>query len=88
MSDYKAIDSSADVQVCWVLGRLGLVSEDPGIEEVIRAARVLRPDFPGVFDLSLWRIGRTLCRPANPRCGECELNDLSLISRSLAALHD
>ena len=46
--------------------------EGPGLEEVVRAARTLNPDFPGVFDLSLWRIGRTVCRPANPRCGNCQ----------------
>jgi endonuclease-3 len=81
MSDYKAIDISADVQVCRVMGRLGFVPEDPGIEEVVRAARTLSPDFPGVFDLSLWRIGRTVCRPSNPRCDDCVLNDLCAYAR-------
>jgi len=49
MADYGAIDISADVQVCRVMGRLGFVPEDPGLEEVVRAARTLSPDFPGVL---------------------------------------
>jgi endonuclease III len=81
MADYGAIDISADVQVCRVMGRLGFVPEDPGLEEVVRAARTLSPDFPGVFDLSLWRIGRTLCRPTNPHCSECMVSDLCAYAR-------
>jgi uncharacterized HhH-GPD family protein len=81
MSDYRAIDISADVHVRRVMGRLGFVRQDPGLGEVVEAARTLNLDFPGVFDLSLWRIGRTVCHPANPRCSECVLNDLCTYAR-------
>jgi endonuclease-3 len=76
MSDYRQIDISADVQVCRVMGRLGFVSEDPSVEAVIRIARELHPQFPGIFDLAVWDIGRSLCRPVNPQCPKCPLNDL------------
>jgi len=32
----------------------------------------------GIFDLALWDIGRTVCRPRNPRCPECRLKDLCM----------
>jgi endonuclease III len=76
MSDYRQIDISADVQVCRVMGRLGFVAEAPSVEAVIRVARELHPEFPGIFDLAVWDIGRSLCRPTNPSCSKCPLNDL------------
>lgn len=76
LSDYRHIDVSADVQVCRVMARLGFVEEAASPEVVIYAARDLYPDYPGVFDLALWDIGRTVCRPSHPACSECRLRDL------------
>ncbi len=45
-------------------------------EAVIYAARSLYPDCPGVFDLALWEVGRTACRPSHPVCTACRLREL------------
>lgn len=82
MADYRAIDISADVQVLRVMARLGLVEEGAGVDVVIYAARELHPDFPGIFDLALWDIGRKVCRPKDPRCADCELRSLCAYGRA------
>jgi uncharacterized HhH-GPD family protein len=76
LRDYRYIDISADVQVCRVMGRLGFVEQGTQPEVVVYAARELNPDFPGIFDLALWDIGRTVCRPTKPLCPQCPLHDL------------
>ena len=82
LSDYRYIDISADVQVRRVMARLGFVEEGAKSDVVIYAARELNPDFPGIFDLALWDIGRTVCRPQNPNCGDCRLADLCTYATS------
>ena len=52
------------------MARLGFAEEGASPEAVIYAARRLNPDYPGVFDLPLWDIGRTVCRPSHPVCTE------------------
>ena len=76
LRDYRYIDISADVQVCRVMGRLGFVEEGSRPEVVVYAAREQNPDFPGIFDLALWEIGRAICRPTKPLCHQCPLQDL------------
>lgn len=76
LADYRYIDISADVQVQRVMARLGFVEKSAGTDIAIYAARELSPDFPGIFDVAVWDIGRTVCRPSDPRCGECALRDL------------
>lgn len=73
VADHRYIDVSADVQVVRVMARLGLVRNGAGEDEVIYAARELNPEFPGIFDLPLWELGRTICRPRGPRCDVCFL---------------
>lgn len=75
LRDYRYIDISADVHVCRVMGRLGFVEEGASPAAVIYAARELNPDFPGIFDLALWDLGRTVCRPTAPQCSECPLRE-------------
>jgi endonuclease III len=75
LSDYRYIDISADVQVCRVMKRLGFVDTDASVDVVIYAAREASPDFPGVFDLALWELGRTICRPTTPACERCRFQD-------------
>lgn len=75
MQDRICIDISPDTQVRRVFARLGLISKSAIPEELVFCARELNPMYPGIFDLSAWEIGRQWCRPLNPRCGECLLNE-------------
>lgn len=73
--DKRCIDISPDVHVMRVFSRLGLISKDAKIEEMVYCARQLYPEYPGVFDYPAWEIGTKLCRPRNPNCINCYLND-------------
>ncbi len=75
-SDYYSIDISADVHVRRVFHRLGLCAANATVEQVIYKARALYPDFPGMMDLPCWEIGRTWCKPRDPVCSACYMNDL------------
>jgi len=74
MQDFHCIDISPDIHVKRVFKRLGLVSNNASNDELIYRARVLNPEYPGVFDLPCWEIGRTWCRPKNLKCHECYLD--------------
>jgi endonuclease III len=74
MKDHLCIDISPDVHIKRVFIRLGFIPKDASNEEVIYCARELNPEYPGIFDLSCWEIGRNWCRPTNPVCNECYLN--------------
>lgn len=73
MVDKLCIDISPDVQVKRVFTRLGLITMDATNEELIYCARELNPEYPGIFDLSAWEIGRNWCRPKAPYCDDCYL---------------
>ncbi len=75
LRDRQYIDISADVHVRRVMERLGFVEPGASVDVVIYAAREASPTFPGVFDVVLWELGRTLCRPRNPNCGECRFHN-------------
>lgn len=73
ISDYSAIDVSADVHVQRVFYRLGLISkEDRRI--AIYTARGLEPEFPGILDYPTWRIGEKWCKAQKPNCKECPMD--------------
>lgn len=72
--DKLCIDISPDVQVMRVFKRLGLISENASTNELIYCARELNPEYPGIFDVSAWEIGRYWCRPKELRCTECYLD--------------
>ena len=72
VSDRYSIDVSVDVHVRRVLSRMGFVPKGESDEYIIYRAREMYPEYPGVFDLILWDLGRTLCRPENPACTSCE----------------
>ena len=74
--DKCCIDISPDVHVMRVFSRLGLISKGAKIEELNYCARQLYPEYPGVFDFPAWEIGSKLCRPKNPDCINCYLNDV------------
>lgn len=76
MSDTASIDISPDVHIRRTLTRLGLVHAGASNEEIIRAARVLHPTYPGILDQPLWEIGRNWCRPQAPDCDKCYLQHL------------
>ena len=82
VSDHRCIDISADAQVARVMARLGFVEGGSKPEVVIYAARDLNPDFPGIFDLALWDLGRSICRPLAPLCASCRLADFCNYARS------
>lgn len=74
MKDYVCIDISPDVHVKRVFKRLGFMSQDASNDELIYCARELNPEYPGIFDLSCWKIGRSWCHPRKPDCKGCYLN--------------
>jgi len=74
MKDYTSIDISPDVHVKRVFERIGFISPKANNDELISCARELNADYPGIFDLSVWIIGRKWCRPNNPDCKNCYLN--------------
>lgn len=73
-SDYTAIDVSADVHVCRVMKRMGLI-EIESREEAISKAQKIYPKFPGIIDFPLWAIGKNICHSSNPNCRICPLKD-------------
>ncbi|KAA0257497.1 iron-sulfur cluster loop [Deferribacter autotrophicus] len=75
MSDYICIDISPDTHVKRVFKRLGFISKNASNDELIYAARELNPEYPGIFDLSCWEIGRKWCKPKKTQCKNCYLND-------------
>ena len=72
VSDRYSIDVSVDVHVRRVLSRMGFVPKGESDEYITYRAREMYPEYPGVFDLVLWDLGRTQCRPQNPACTNCE----------------
>lgn len=74
MKDYINIDISPDVHVKRVFKRLGFISEDASNDELIYCARELNPEYPGIFDLPCWEIGRYWCRSNKPICEKCYLS--------------
>lgn len=75
LKNKSCIDISPDIHVRRVFSRIGLVNKNPSTTEVVYSARMLYPDYPGVFDLPTWEIGRNWCRPENPECSSCYLSN-------------
>jgi len=74
VADRHCIDISRDVHVKRVFTRLGFIGKDAGESELMYCARGLNPEYPGVFDLSAWEIGKNWCKPTNPLCNSCYLD--------------
>jgi len=75
LSDYYSVDISPDVHIIRVMKRTGLVPLDSDNSKIIYKARELNPEFPGIIDFSCWEIGRKWCRPNNPDCKSCILDN-------------
>lgn len=73
--DKQWIDVSADRHVIRVFKRTGIVRENATKEEIIWKARELNPKYPGVFDLATFTIGKKYCKPTNPLCDICHINN-------------
>lgn len=76
MQDLSGIDISADIHVLRVFKRIGFIPKESTNDELIYKAQKLYPNYPGIFDLPCWEIGRTWCKPQNPECSGCYLNAL------------
>ena len=70
--ELPGLDVKADVHVVRVFFRLGIAADETR-DASLDAARRLHPTFPGLLDWPAWDIGRRLCRPHSPACGECPL---------------
>lgn len=68
-------DIAYDVHVRRVFLRTGLVEVDDQ-DHMVSTARMIHPQRPGVLDAPAWVIGRTWCRPRNPDCPMCVLDDV------------
>lgn len=75
VKDKFSIDVSVDRQVRRVFFRLGLIPKKISSEIVIYTARELNPEYPGVVDMAAWEIGRSWCKPTNPDCNNCYMNE-------------
>lgn len=75
IKDESGIDVSYDEMVKRVFLRAGLV-ETLSMNNVIKAARNLHPEYPGELDHPAWHIGRTWCLSSNPKCSECYLGSV------------
>lgn len=73
LSDYYSIDVSPDVHVKRVFKRMGLIKKKDvqNIDKIIYKARSINPEFPGLIDLTCWKLGKDVCRPTNPKCDVC-----------------
>ena len=43
---------------------------------VIKTARKLNPEYPGILDNPGWVIGRGYCHPENPKCDKCPISNV------------
>jgi uncharacterized HhH-GPD family protein len=75
VQDHICIDISPDVHIKRVFHRLGFVSKEASVDELIYRARELNPEYPGIFDFSCWEIGRNWCRPKKPECEKCYMKE-------------
>ena len=73
LSDYYSIDISPDAHVKRVFKRMGLIKEKDiqNIDKIVYKARSINPEFPGILDLTCWKLGKNTCRPKNPKCNSC-----------------
>jgi endonuclease III len=80
--DRYSVDISVDTQVKRVFTRMGFAPEDASIEYFIFRARELHPEYPGIFDLALWNLGRKVCKPKQPLCSHCKYAKLCAYARN------
>ena len=72
--DKQNIDIIYDVHIRRIFLRAGFCEKDTQ-KEIIAAAKRINPDFPGRLTSALWALGREICRPTNPLCDDCPINE-------------
>ena len=82
-SDYSSVDISPDVHIMRVMNRLGLLPDEKKEDRTLAMyrAREVNPVYPGILDGLFWYVGKNYCRPSNPACRDCSLNDVCNQSR-------
>ncbi len=75
IKDRENINLAYDIHIRRICLRAGFCTQDT-IEDVTTAGKHIFPEFPGRLTSSLWAIGRDICRPNNPLCSECPLDDV------------
>lgn len=75
IKDKENINIAYDIHIRRICLRAGFCSQDT-IEDVTMVGKRLLPEFPGRLTSSFWAIGRDICRPTNPLCSECPLDDV------------
>ncbi|MFW6163239.1 MAG: endonuclease III domain-containing protein, partial [Planctomycetota bacterium] len=65
---------AVDTHVHRVVRRVGLAPEKANAEKTFRLMQALVPEGKALsFHVNLLKLGRTLCRPTDPKCPECPL---------------
>jgi len=68
---------AVDTHVHRIVRRLGLVPQNASAEKTFHLMAPLVPKGKAFsFHVNLLRLGRTLCRPSRPACGDCPLSRL------------
>jgi len=68
------MDISYDIHIRRVFLRTGLVNQD-NKKDILEIARKLSQDYPGKLDFPAWHIGKNYCRPSQPNCKNCPLEE-------------
>lgn len=77
LNNLSCIDIAYDVHIRRIFLRMGLTDKD-NIKDVTTKARNICNEFPGSLTLPFWVAGREYCRPTNPNCEECYLNQFCM----------
>jgi len=54
-----------------VFKKTGLINQNATDDELMFYARELNPEYPGIFDLPVRKLGKELCEQQSPKCNEC-----------------
>ena len=79
LQDKHCIDISPDTHTVRVFQRLGLISKDEHISDkkekdhkakikAMYMARMINPDYPGIFDYPCWKVGQDFCKAKKQQC--------------------
>lgn len=75
IKDKENINIAYDIHIRRICLRTGFCTKDT-IEDVTMTGKRICPEFPGRLTSSFWAIGRDICRPSNPLCNDCPLDDV------------
>lgn len=74
LKNLYCIDIAYDVHIRRIFLRMGLTDKD-NIKDVTTKAKTICDEFPGSLTLPFWVAGREYCRPTDPKCEDCYLNE-------------